>query len=122
MIFKFSPCASETLVPFKLFTQPMNRAEVWHALNYDIELSWKNTPDKFKFVKLVDNSNFPKISLISTTLTATQHARGRMEHYSPRGKPSIRVTSIIPRSVNFAVANGFAFLDVILGQETLVFN
>ena len=49
----------ETLMPFKLFPHPMNRAEVLHALSYDIELSWKNTPDKFNFVKLIENLNFP---------------------------------------------------------------
>ena len=40
-------------------------------------------------------------------MTATQHARGRIEYYSPRGKPSLRVTSGIPRSVNFASAKRF---------------
>ena len=32
---------------------------------------------------------------IVPTLTATQHAHGRIEYYSPRGKPSLRVTSLI---------------------------
>jgi len=33
-----------TLVPLKLFAQPMDRAEVLHAPRYDISGSWKNTP------------------------------------------------------------------------------
>ena len=53
----------ETLNWFQLFTQPMDRAEVVHALSYDIELSWKNTPGKFKLVKLIQKSTFPKISI-----------------------------------------------------------
>ena len=44
MIFKFSTSAMETLNAFKLFSRPMDRAEVLHALRYDIELNWKNTP------------------------------------------------------------------------------
>ena len=32
----------ENLNWFKLFPQPMDRAEVLHAPRYDIELSWKN--------------------------------------------------------------------------------
>ena len=89
----------ETLAPFKLLTPPMDRAEVLHALSYDIELSWKNSPGKFKLVKLIEKSIFPPKKLyICPTMTATQHALGRIEYYSPRGKPSLRVTSIIPRS------------------------
>ena len=34
----------ETLASFKLFAQPMDRAEVLHAQSYDISGSWKNTP------------------------------------------------------------------------------
>ena len=59
MIFKFSASAMETLVPFKLITQFMDRAEVLHALSYNIELIWKNTPDKFNLVKFIENLNFP---------------------------------------------------------------
>ena len=50
----------ETLKEFKLFAQPMDRAEVLHALSYDIELNWKNTPGKFKLVKLIEKYIFPK--------------------------------------------------------------
>ena len=32
---------------------------------------------------------------ICPTLTATQHAHCHKEYYSPRGKPSLRVTSLI---------------------------
>ena len=34
----------------------MDRAEVLHALSYDIELNWKNNPVKFKFVNLIEKS------------------------------------------------------------------
>ena len=44
----------ETLIPFKLFTRPMDRAELLHVLSYDIELHWKNSPGKFKLVKLIE--------------------------------------------------------------------
>ena len=40
----------ETLVPFKLFAQPMDRAEVLHAQSYDISGSWKNTPGENELV------------------------------------------------------------------------
>ena len=36
----------QTLVPFILFPQPMDRAEVLHAQNYDIEDRRKNTPNE----------------------------------------------------------------------------
>ena len=36
-----------------------------------------------------------RILHICPTLTATQHAHGHIEYYSPRGKPSLRVTSLI---------------------------
>ena len=49
----------ETLIPFQLFTQPMDRAELLHTASYDTELNWKNTPDKFKLVKLIEKSIFP---------------------------------------------------------------
>ena len=51
----------ETLLPFKLFSRPMGRAEVLHALSYDTELTWKNIPGKFEFMKLVENFIFPCI-------------------------------------------------------------
>ena len=86
----------------------MDRAEVLHALSYDIELSWKNTPGEFELVKLIQKIDFSKnFNYIGPSPTATQHARGRIEYYSPRGKPSLRVTSGIPRSVNFASAKRF---------------
>ena len=37
----------------------MDPAEVLHALSYDIELRWENTPGKFKFEKLIEKSIFP---------------------------------------------------------------
>ena len=43
----------ETLAAFKFFAQPMDRAELLHALSYDIELNLKNTPGNFKFVELM---------------------------------------------------------------------
>ena len=43
-----SPC--QTLVGFKIFTPPMDRAEVLHTARYDIELSCKNTTSEFKLV------------------------------------------------------------------------
>ena len=53
----------ETLVPFKLFAQPMDRAEVLHAPRYDISGSWKNTPGENDQVLSCENSTFPKFSL-----------------------------------------------------------
>ena len=32
----------------------MDRAELLHALSYDIELNWKNSPGKFKCVKFIE--------------------------------------------------------------------
>ena len=49
----------ETLVPFKLFAQPMDRAEVLHAPRYDISGSWKNTPGENELVLPGENSTFP---------------------------------------------------------------
>ena len=48
----------ETLVPFKLFAQPMDRAEVLHAQSYDISGSWKNTPGENELVLSSENSTF----------------------------------------------------------------
>ena len=82
----------------------MDRAELSHAARYDIELSRKYIPAKFKFVKLIETMIFPqKKTNICPTMTATQHARGRIEYYPPRGRPSL-VTSITLRSFNFAPA------------------
>ena len=48
----------ETLIPFKLFAQPMDRAEALHAPRYDISGSWKNTPDENELVLSCENSTF----------------------------------------------------------------
>ena len=93
IIFKFSASAMETLVPLKLFAQPMARAEVLHALSYNIELSWKNIPENFNLVKLILKNNFPAEKIhICPTMTPTQHARGRIQYCPPRSKPSLRIT------------------------------
>ena len=60
MIFKFSASAMETLNAFKLFAQHMDRAEILHAVSYDIGLSWKNILGEFfKLVKLIEKLIFP---------------------------------------------------------------
>ena len=48
----------QNLGPLETFAHPMDRAEVLHTLSHDIELSWKNTPGKVKFVKLFENLIF----------------------------------------------------------------
>ena len=52
----------ETLGRFKLFAQPMDRAEVWHAQSYDISGSWKNTPGENGQIFSLEKSTFPKFS------------------------------------------------------------
>ena len=97
---------SKTLDYFKLFSQPMDRAKLLHTARYDTKLNWKNIPGKLKKTGETGRKfdvTVEKVYIIPT-LMATQHARGRIEHYSPRGKPSLRVTSGRPRSVNFASA------------------
>ena len=44
----------------KRFAHRMNRAEVLHAISYNIELRWKNAAGEFKFVKLIENQRFQK--------------------------------------------------------------
>ncbi len=48
----------ETLASFKLFAQPMDRAEMLHAPSYDISGSWKNTPGENDQVLLCENPTF----------------------------------------------------------------
>ena len=40
----------ETLCRFKLFAQPMDRAEVLHAQSHHISDSWKNRPGKNELI------------------------------------------------------------------------
>ena len=52
----------QTCSHLKLFTKPMDRAELLHSTKYDIILGRKNTPDKIKFVQHIENLTFPNIS------------------------------------------------------------
>ena len=77
----------ETLNCFKLFPQPMDRAEVVHAPSYNIELSWKNITSENEQVLSWEISTFPKKNVhIVCVWIATQHARWPIEYYSPRGQ------------------------------------
>ena len=121
MIFKFLTSTHETLNSFKLFSGPMDRAVVLHALSYDIERNWKNTPGKFNLAKLVENEIPTHLLYIVPTMTATQHARGQQEDYSPRRRPSLRVTSGTSRSVNFASAMRFCIFGLHFGPGDVNF-
>ena len=48
----------ETLVPFKLFAQLMDRAKAFHTPRYDISGSWKSTPGENKLVLSSENLTF----------------------------------------------------------------
>ena len=87
VIFQKMVPPGRTYPSFKLFTQPMDRAEVLHASRYDLSSRQKHTTKQNDLVLPCEKSTFPKKNAyICPTPIATQHARCHKEHYSPRGQ------------------------------------
>ena len=61
----------------RISTRHMDRAEVLHALSYDIGLSWKNATGDFNYVLRCENLTFPKLT-----------ARGKPSTTVPAGNDS----------------------------------
>ena len=85
----------------------MDRAEFLPAPRYDTRLSWKIFISNLIWWKYLKNMFSRRKSRHSSHPDCHRACPGPIEHYSPRGKPSLRVTFGSPGSVNFASAKRF---------------
>ena len=92
---------------FAIMPAVINRSNILSSESSD----WISSKSRLKGAKRASRSSLPlkqvspaprnitlrgtfSTSHICMTLTAIQHAHGGIEYYSPRGKPSLRVTSV----------------------------